>query len=142
MAEKTTPGANPSLEHHAAPVMTKESSSSGFMKVIAFFDLLVKMAAAGALIGILVLLVQINGHIKDIASGEEVPSLDQVGGQLKDARYEYWESVQTAAAVGVEENATGAPMRIQRQSRRRFPSSRGAPVIVDPPRRTAQNPTA
>ncbi|KAF4986150.1 hypothetical protein FDECE_16105 [Fusarium decemcellulare] len=52
--------------------MTKESSSSGFMKVIAFFDLLVKMAAAGALIGILVLLVQINGHIKDIASGEEV----------------------------------------------------------------------
>ncbi|KAF5980393.1 hypothetical protein FBULB1_5240 [Fusarium bulbicola] len=54
------------------PTMTTaEKSSSGFLKVIAFFDLVVKLAATGALIGILVLLVQFNSNFEKLFNGSK-----------------------------------------------------------------------
>ncbi|KAF9766218.1 hypothetical protein IL306_001400 [Fusarium sp. DS 682] len=50
--------------------MTTEKQSSGFLKVIAFFDLLVKLAATGALIGILIMLVQFNNNFKKLFNGD------------------------------------------------------------------------
>ncbi|KAF4958018.1 hypothetical protein FGADI_2703 [Fusarium gaditjirri] len=66
MADKpTTAPQTPTI-----PTMTTtEKSSSGFLKVIAFFDLVVKLAATGALIGILVLLVQFNSNINKLFNG-------------------------------------------------------------------------
>ncbi|EWZ01473.1 hypothetical protein FOQG_02924 [Fusarium oxysporum f. sp. raphani 54005] len=66
MADKPTTAPQTST----IPTMTTaEKSSSGFLKVIAFFDLVVKLAATGALIGILVLLVQFNNNIDKLFNG-------------------------------------------------------------------------
>lgn len=66
MADKpTTAPQTPTI----STMTTAEKSSSGFLKVIAFFDLVVKLAAAGALIGILVLLVQFNNNIDKLFNG-------------------------------------------------------------------------
>ncbi|EGU82044.1 hypothetical protein FOXB_07447 [Fusarium oxysporum f. sp. conglutinans Fo5176] len=66
MADKPTTAPQTST----IPTMTTaEKSSSGFLKVIAFFDLIVKLAATGALIGILVLLVQFNNNIDKLFNG-------------------------------------------------------------------------
>ncbi|RSL85199.1 hypothetical protein CEP51_003494 [Fusarium floridanum] len=63
-------GANPSLTHPPAPIMAPPEKSSSFLKVIAFFDLLVKLAATGALFGILVILLRISSRLGDITSGD------------------------------------------------------------------------
>ncbi|RSM09542.1 hypothetical protein CDV31_007648 [Fusarium ambrosium] len=65
-----TPDANPSLTHPPAPIMAPPEKSSSFLKVIAFFDLLVKLAATGALFGILVILLRISSRLGDITSGD------------------------------------------------------------------------
>ncbi|KAM0355209.1 hypothetical protein ACHAPU_001075 [Fusarium lateritium] len=52
--------------------MTTENKSSGFLKFIAFLDLVVKLAATGALIGILVMLVKFNGKFDKILNGREI----------------------------------------------------------------------
>jgi ABC-type transport system involved in cytochrome c biogenesis permease subunit len=66
MADKPTTAPQTST----IPTMTAaEKSSSSFLKVIAFFDLVVKLAATGALIGILVLLVQFNNNIDKLFNG-------------------------------------------------------------------------
>ncbi|KAF4966131.1 hypothetical protein FZEAL_10686 [Fusarium zealandicum] len=86
MAERSPLGSgNPTLAHHQPPppstthtpppMAAEKKGSSGFLKVIAFFDLLVKLAATGALFGILVLLMQINKNLKNIASGDEALSV-------------------------------------------------------------------
>ncbi|KAM0427820.1 hypothetical protein ACHAPT_007277 [Fusarium lateritium] len=63
--------ANPTLPPPPPqPVMAPPEKSSSFLKVIAFFDFLVKLAATGALFGILVILLRISTHLGDIASGE------------------------------------------------------------------------
>ncbi|KAF5027160.1 hypothetical protein F66182_733 [Fusarium sp. NRRL 66182] len=51
--------------------MTTEKNSSGFLKFIAFLDLIVKLLAAGALIGILVILVNLNNRLINITNGDE-----------------------------------------------------------------------
>ncbi|KAF4998431.1 hypothetical protein FGRMN_3167 [Fusarium graminum] len=51
--------------------MTTETKSSGFLKFIAFLDLVVKLAATGALIGILVMLVKFDGKFSKILNGRE-----------------------------------------------------------------------
>ncbi|GAB1318060.1 hypothetical protein MFIFM68171_08270 [Madurella fahalii] len=52
----------------------KESS---FLKIIAFFDFLVKLAALGALFGILVMLTRLNAHLDALASGESSITVQQ-----------------------------------------------------------------
>ncbi|KAH7212311.1 hypothetical protein DER44DRAFT_808122 [Fusarium oxysporum] len=66
MADKPTTAPQTST---ISTMTTAEKSSSGFLKVIAFFDLVVKLAATGALIGILVLLVQFNNNIDKLFNG-------------------------------------------------------------------------
>ncbi|KAF5677333.1 hypothetical protein FHETE_1845 [Fusarium heterosporum] len=51
--------------------MTTETKSSGLLKFIAFLDLVVKLAATGALIGILVMLVKFDGKFNKILNGRE-----------------------------------------------------------------------
>jgi hypothetical protein len=51
--------------------MTTEKHSSGFLKFMAFLDLVVKLAATGALFGILVLLLQLNGKFDKMLDGTE-----------------------------------------------------------------------
>ncbi|KAF5553813.1 hypothetical protein FMEXI_2247 [Fusarium mexicanum] len=68
MADKPTTAPQAST----TPTMTTaEKSSSGFLKVIAFFDLVIKLAATGALIGILVLLVQFNSNFEKLFNGSK-----------------------------------------------------------------------
>ncbi|KAF4958500.1 hypothetical protein FSARC_11001 [Fusarium sarcochroum] len=75
MAEKPTfSNPNPPLPDDVPPTMTTttEKNSSGFLKFLAFLDVLVKLAGVGALIGILVLLVQFNNKFDKILSGDDV----------------------------------------------------------------------
>ncbi|KAF4456763.1 hypothetical protein F53441_1199 [Fusarium austroafricanum] len=51
--------------------MATEKQSSGFLKFIAFLDLFVKLAMAGALIGILVVMVQFNSKFEKFMNGDK-----------------------------------------------------------------------
>ncbi|GKU04650.1 hypothetical protein FLAG1_07272 [Fusarium langsethiae] len=51
------------------PTMTAEKSSSGFVKLCAFIDAVAKLLIAGALIGILVVLVQLSNSIDNNIKG-------------------------------------------------------------------------
>jgi hypothetical protein len=53
------------------PTMTAEKSSSGFLKLCAFIDAVAKLLIAGALIGILVVLVQLSNSIDNNIKGRE-----------------------------------------------------------------------
>lgn len=66
MASKTSPLATDTPSN-----MTTEKQSSGFLKLMAFLDLVVKLAATGALFGILVLLLQLNGKFDKVLDGTE-----------------------------------------------------------------------
>lgn len=66
MASKISP-----LATDTPPTMTTEKQSSGFLKFIAFLDLVVKLAATGALFGILVLLMQLNNKFESMLDGSE-----------------------------------------------------------------------
>ncbi|KAF4339227.1 hypothetical protein FBEOM_6847 [Fusarium beomiforme] len=66
MADKSTTAPQTST----TTTMTAEKQSSSFLKVIAFFDLIVKLAATGALIGILIMLVQFNNNFKKLFNGD------------------------------------------------------------------------
>ncbi|RGP79054.1 hypothetical protein FLONG3_2960 [Fusarium longipes] len=69
MADKSTfsqPDTNTRVE---PPTMTVEKSSSGFVKFCAFVDVVAKLLMAGALIGILIVLVQLNGSLDKIIKG-------------------------------------------------------------------------
>jgi hypothetical protein len=71
MADKATfspPNTNTNVE---PPTMTVEKSSSGFLKFCAFIDVIAKLLMAGALIGILVVLVQLSGSVDKIIEGRE-----------------------------------------------------------------------
>ncbi|KAM0205837.1 hypothetical protein ACHAPQ_008680 [Fusarium lateritium] len=63
MASKTSP-----LATDTPSAMTTEKPSSGFLKLMAFLDLIVKLAATGALFGILVLLLQLNNKFDNMSS--------------------------------------------------------------------------
>ncbi|KAM0490140.1 hypothetical protein ACHAP8_011866 [Fusarium lateritium] len=70
MADKST---SPATAHTSVepPTMTAEKSSSGFVKFCAFVDAIAKLLIAGALIGILVVLVQLNHSIDNNIEGRE-----------------------------------------------------------------------
>lgn len=53
------------------PTMTPDKSSSGFLKLCAFIDVVAKLLIAGALIGILVVMVQFSSSIDNILKGRE-----------------------------------------------------------------------
>lgn len=55
--------------------MTVEKPSSGFFKFCAFVDVVAKLLLAGALIGILVVLVQLSSSLNKIIDGDESLSI-------------------------------------------------------------------
>ncbi|KAM0550595.1 hypothetical protein ACHAPJ_008853 [Fusarium lateritium] len=78
MAEKTTYSTpNHPLPDDVPRTMTTTTSekSSGFLKFVAFLDVLVKLAGVGALIGILVMLVKFNDKFDKLLNAEEVFSV-------------------------------------------------------------------
>ncbi|UZP45373.1 hypothetical protein NXS19_013185 [Fusarium pseudograminearum] len=76
MADKSNTNANTNIE---PPTMTAEKSSSGFVKFCAFIDAIAKLLIAGALIGILVVLVKLHASIDNNIKGRESFSVRESG---------------------------------------------------------------